>query len=43
MYVVDGRGWLEVKGVVVVVHLAVCDEGCEVGVVVYVEDGDWVK
>ena len=43
MYVVDGRGWLEVKGVVVIVQLVVCDEGCEVGVVVYVEYGDLVK
>jgi hypothetical protein len=43
VYVVDGRGRLEVKGVVVIVQLVVCDEGCEVGVVVYVEDGDWVE
>ena len=43
MYLVDGRGWLEVEGVVVVVCVAVRDESGEVGVVVYVEYGDWVE
>jgi hypothetical protein len=36
-------GWLEVKGIVVVVCVIVRDEGCEVGVLVYVEDGDRFK
>ena len=43
MYHVDCRGWLKVKGVVVVVRVFVCDEGCKVGVVVYVKDGGRVK
>ena len=38
----DGRGWSEVKGVVVVVCVVVRDKGCEVGAVVYVEYGDRV-
>ena len=42
MYHVDGRGWLEVEGVVIVVCDVVRDESSEVGVVVYVEYGDWV-
>ena len=33
----------EIKGVVVVVCVVVRVKGCEVGVVVYVEYGDWVK
>ena len=40
MYLVDRRRWSEVEGVIVVVCMAVGDEGCEVVVVVYVEDGD---
>ena len=40
MYLVDGRGWLEVEGVVVLVCVVVRDEGCEVGILVYVEYGD---
>ena len=43
MYHVYGRGWLEVEGVVVVVCVVVCDKGCEVGILVYVEYVDWVK
>ena len=43
MYPVDGRGWLEVEGIVVVVYVIVRDEGCEVGILVYVEYGDRVK
>ena len=43
MYHVDCRGWLKVKGVVVVVRVGVCDEGCKVGVVVYVKDGGRVE
>ena len=38
MYHVHCRGWLKVKGVVVVVRVVVCDEGCKMGVVVYVKD-----
>ena len=38
-----GRWWLEVEGVVVMIGAIVSDEGSEVGVVVYVEDGDRVK
>ena len=36
-------GWLEVEGVVIVVCVVVGDEGCEVFIVVYVEDGDRVE
>ena len=43
MYHDDSRGWSEVKGVEVVVCVAVRDEGYKVEVVVYVEYGDWVK
>ncbi len=43
MYHVDCWGLSKVEGVVVVVCVLVCDEGCEVRVVVYIEDGDWVK
>ena len=43
MYHVDGWGWLEVEGVVVVVCVIVRDKSCEVGVVVYVEYGDRVE
>ena len=40
MYHGDGRGWLQVEGVVVVVCVVVGNEGCEVGILVYVEYGD---
>ena len=43
MYPVDPRGWSEVEGVIVVVCMIVDDEGCDVVIVVYVEDGDRVK
>ena len=43
MYLVNSLWWLEVEGVVVIVSLVVCDESREVGVVVYVEDGDGVE
>ena len=43
MYPVDRRRWSEVDGVIVVLCLVVCDEGCEVVDVVYVEDGDRVE
>ena len=43
MYSVDRRGWSQVKGVVVVVCVVVCDEGYKVGVVVYIKDSDRVK
>jgi hypothetical protein len=43
VYRVDSRGWSEVKGFEVVVCVVVCDKGCEVEVVVYVEYGDRVK
>ncbi len=39
MYLVDGRGWREVEGVVVVVCVVVRDE---VEILVYVEYGDRV-
>ncbi len=39
----DGRGWLEIEGVVVVVCVFVCNKGCEVGVMMYVEYGDRVE
>jgi hypothetical protein len=40
VYHVDCRGWSQVEGVKVVVCMVVCDEGCKVGVAVYVKDGD---
>ena len=40
---VDSWGWSEVEGVEVIVCVVVCDKGCKVGVVVYVEYGDRVK
>ena len=43
MYLVYGRGLLDVEGVVVVVCVIVRDESSEVGFVVYVEYGDWVE
>ncbi len=43
MYPCDGRWWLEIEGVVVVVYIVVCDKGCEVGVLMYVEYGDRVE
>jgi hypothetical protein len=36
-------GGSQVKGVKVLVCIVVCDEGCKVGVVVYIKDGDRVK
>ncbi len=43
MYLGDGRGWLEIEGVVIVVCVIVCDKGCEVGVMMYAENGDRVE
>ena len=43
MYLVDGRGWLEVEGVVLVVCVVVRDESDEMEISVYVEYGDWVE
>ena len=43
MHHVNSRRWLDIKGVVVVVCGVVRDKGCEMGVVVCVEYGDWVK
>ena len=43
MYLVECRGWSEVERVIVVVCIVIGDEGCEVAIVVYVEDGDPVK
>ncbi len=43
MYHGDDRGWLEIKGVVVVVCMVVRNEGCEVGILLYVEYGDRVE
>jgi len=40
---VDRGGWPEVEGMIVVVCMIVGDEGCEVGVIVYVKDRDRVK
>jgi len=42
-YLADRRGWSEVEVVVVVVCMVIGNEGCEVVVVMYVEDGDRVK
>ena len=42
MYLVSRGGWSEVEGVVEVVCMYVNDEGCEVGIVVYDKDRDWV-
>ena len=43
VYPGDRKGWTEVAGVIVVVCMVIGDEGCEVVLVVYVEDGDRVK
>jgi len=43
VYSADRKGWFQVEGVVVVVCVDVCDEGCEAGIVVYVKDSDRVK
>ena len=43
VYHVDRRGWSEVEGFIVAVNMIVGDEGCEVVIMVYVEDGDRVK
>ncbi len=43
MYLVDGGRWSEVERIIVVVCVVVGDEGCEVGVMMYVKDCDWVK
>ena len=43
MYLVYGRRWLDVEGVVVVVGVVVRDESGEVGVLVYVKYDDWVE
>ena len=43
MYLVDRMRWSEVEGVIVVVCMVVGDEGCEVAVMVYVEDGDRIE
>jgi hypothetical protein len=37
------RGWSEVEGVVVVICMAIGDEGYGVVIVVYVKDNDRVK
>ena len=42
MYLVSRGGWSEVEKVVVVVCMAVGDEGCEVGIVMHVKDRDRV-
>ncbi len=42
MYHVDRGGWSNVEGVIVVICVVDGDEGCEVGIVVHVKDGDWV-
>ncbi len=42
-YLVNRKGWSEVEGVVMVVCMVVGDEGCKVGIVVYVKDCDRVK
>ncbi len=43
MYLVDGGGWSEVARTVVIVCVVVGDEGCEVVIMMYVKDRDWVK
>ena len=43
MYHVNRGGWSEAEGVVIVVCMVVGDKGREVVIVVYVEDGGWVK
>ncbi len=40
MYLVDGWRWSEVERIVVVVCVVVSDEGCEMGVMMYVKDCD---
>jgi len=43
VYHADCRGWSKVKGVILVVSVVFCDDGCKVGVVVHIKDGDQVK
>ena len=43
MYHVDNRGWSEIKGVEILVCVVVCDKGCEVRVIGYIEYSDRVK
>ena len=43
MYPVYRRGWSKVERVIVVVCIVVGDESCEVGIMVYVKDGDRVE
>ena len=43
MYPFDRRRWSEVEGVTVLVCMVFDDEGCEVVIAVYVEDGNRVK
>ncbi len=43
MYHVYRGRWSEIEGVEVVVGMVVGDEGCEVGIIVYVKDCDWVE
>ncbi len=42
MYLVNGWGWSEVKRIIVVVCVVVGDEGCRMGVVMYVKECDRV-
>ena len=43
MYPIDRRGWSQVEGVIVVECMFFCDQGCKVGIVVYIKDGDRFK
>ena len=43
MYHVDRGGWAENEGVIIVVGMVIGDVGCEVVIVVYVEDSDRVE
>jgi hypothetical protein len=43
VYLVDGGGWSEVERIVVIVCVVVSDDDCEVGIMMYVKDRDWVK
>ena len=37
VYHVDGWGWSEVKGIIVVGRMVVGNEGCEMGIAMYVK------
>jgi len=43
VYHVDRGEWAEVEGVIIGLCMVIGDEGCEMVIAVYVEDGDRVQ